>query len=98
MNWKITKIPDLRICHREEGGAGNLSIDVTTEKRFESDIEEFFCRQQVDIHTIKMHMIRSLVYTKILCYGLFRKHSRKNGSVFAAKQSGSGAEILSCVQ
>ena len=42
MNWKLQKIPDLRICHREEGGAGNLSIDVTTEKRFESDIEEFF--------------------------------------------------------
>ena len=39
---KLQKIPDLRICHREEGGAGNLSIDVTTEKRFESDIEEFF--------------------------------------------------------
>ena len=33
---------DLRICNREKGGARILSIDVTTEKRFEADIEEFF--------------------------------------------------------
>lgn len=38
-----------------------------------------------NIEAIKMHMIRSLVYTKILCYGLFRKHNRKNGSVFCCK-------------
>ena len=59
-----------------------MSIDVTTEKRFESDIEEFFLspaggythNQDAENTTERME------------------------AFFAAKQSGSGAEILSCVQ
>lgn len=43
-----------------------MSIDVTTEKRFEADIEEFFYHRQVDTHIITMGMIRSLVFIKIL--------------------------------
>ena len=33
-----------------KGGARTLSIDVTTEKRFEADIEEFFYHWQVRLH------------------------------------------------
>ncbi len=43
-----------------------MSIDVTTEKRFEADIEEFFSITGRWIHIITICMIHSLAFIKIL--------------------------------
>lgn len=43
-----------------------MSIDVTTEKRFEADIEEFFYHLQVATPIITICMNHSLAFIKIL--------------------------------
>ena len=62
-----------------------MSIDVTTEKRFESDIEEFFLSPEGGYtHNQDVYDPQLGVYQDTY-YGLFRKHSRRNGNVFYYK-------------
>ena len=74
-----------------------MSIDVTTEKRFESDIEEFFLSPAGGYtHNQDAYDSQLGVYKDTLLR-FIQKTQPKEWKRFLL-QSGSGAEILSCVQ
>lgn len=76
-----------------------MSIDVTTEKRFESDIEEFFLSPAGGYtHNQDAYDSQLGVYKDTLLRFIQKNTTERMEAFFAAKQSGSGAEILSCVQ
>lgn len=76
-----------------------MSIDVTTEKRFESDIEEFFLSPAGGYtHNQDAYDSQLGVYKDTLLRFIQKTQPKEWKRFFAAKQSGSGAEILSCVQ
>lgn len=76
-----------------------MSIDVTTEKRFESDIEEFFLSPAGGYtHNQDAYDSQLGVYKDTLLRFIQKTQPKGMEAFFAAKQVDPELEILSCVQ